>query len=145
MSGLKLMALDGEDLSIISTHMQDSVFKLKDASFDARHGQFVLSVNRFVWENGLKKNHPPERCRTAFVLKRVSAVRSSGINRADKEQVHSLLAVRFTQKSEGPDGTVELTLSGNGAIALDVECIEAQLTDLSGAWETNAKPFHPAD
>lgn len=55
MSGLKLMALDGEDLSIISTHMQDSVFKLKDASFDRKHGQFLLSANRFVWENGSKR------------------------------------------------------------------------------------------
>ncbi|MDQ1185069.1 DUF2948 family protein [Agrobacterium larrymoorei] len=145
MSGLKLMALDGEDLAIISTHMQDSVFKLKDVSFEPRPGQFVLSANRFVWEHGVKKNHPPERCRSGLVLKRVSAVRSSGINRADKEQVHSLLAIRFIQKGEGPDGTIELTLSGGGAIALDVECIEAQLTDVSGAWETESRPFHPAD
>ena len=53
MSGLKLMALDGEDLAIISTHMQDSVFKLKDVSFEPRPGQFVLSANRFVWELSL--------------------------------------------------------------------------------------------
>ncbi len=145
MSGLKLMALDGEDLSIISTHMQDSVFKLKDASFDRKHGQFLLSANRFVWENGTKKNHPAERCRSALVLKRVAAVRSNGINRMDREQVHSLLALRFTQKDDGPDGTVELVLSGGGCIALDVECIEAQLTDLSGAWETESRPHHPAD
>ncbi|WP_296039095.1 DUF2948 family protein [uncultured Agrobacterium sp.] len=145
MSGLKLMALDGEDLAIISTHMQDSVFKLKDVSFDPRPGQLVLSANRFVWEHGGKTNHPPERCRSALVLKRVASVRSSGINRNDKEQVHSLLAIRFIQKGDGPDGTIELTLSGGGAIALDVECIEAQLTDLSGAWETESRPVHPAD
>ncbi len=145
MSGLKLMALDGDDLSVISTHMQDSVFKLKDVSLDGRHRQFVLSANRFVWENSDKKNHPAERCRSVLVLKRVAAVRSNGINRLDKEQVHSLLAVRFEQKDDGPDGTVELILSGGGCIALDVECIEAQLTDLSGAWETESRPHHPAD
>ncbi|NTJ41367.1 DUF2948 family protein [Agrobacterium larrymoorei] len=145
MSGLKLMALDGDDLSVISTHMQDSVFKLKDVSFDGKHRQFVLSANRFVWETGNKRNHPAERCRSALALKRVSAVRSSGINRTNGEEVHSLLAVRFTQKDDGPDGTVELILSGGGCIALDVECIEAQLTDLSGAWETESRPHHPAD
>ncbi len=59
MSGLKLLALDTEDLSIISTHMQDSVFKLKDVAFEPRQGQFTLSANRFVWESASKKNLPP--------------------------------------------------------------------------------------
>ncbi|MDS7596151.1 DUF2948 family protein [Agrobacterium tumefaciens] len=143
MSGLKLLALDTDDLSVISTHMQDSVFKLKDVSFEPKYGQFSLSANRFVWEEASKKGHPPERCRSVLVLKRVSAVRSHNVNRTDKEQVLSLLAIRFDQKQDGPDGTVELTLSGGGAIAIDVECIEAQLTDVSGAWETAAKPHHP--
>ena len=116
---------------------------LKDVSFEPKHGQFSLSGNRFVWESTEKKNLPPERCRSVVFLKRVSAVRSHGINRDDKEQVLSLLAIRFVQNGEGPDGAVELTLSGGGAIALDVECIEAQLTDVSGAWETAAKPHHP--
>ncbi|MES5098310.1 DUF2948 family protein [Agrobacterium sp. BA1120] len=145
MSGLKLMALDGEDLSVISTHMQDSVFKLKDASFDHKSGQFLLSANRFVWENGSKKGQTPERCRSVFALKRVGNARSHGFSRDNKEQVLSLLAVRFTQNGEGPEGTVELVLSGGGAIALDVECIEAQLTDVSGGWETASKPHHPED
>lgn len=145
MSGLKLMALDGEDLSIISTHMQDSVFKLKDVSFDRKHGQFVLSANRFVWEHTTKKGQSPERCRSVLALKRVGNVRSYGFNRDNKDQVLSLLAVQFTQNGEGPDGTVELTLSGGGAIALDVECIEAQLADVSGGWETASQPQHSLD
>jgi hypothetical protein len=123
--------------------MQDSVFKLKDVAFEPKHGQFSLSANRFVWESTEKKSLPPERCRSVVFLKRVSAVRSHGIDRDDREQVLSLLAIRFVQNGEGPDGAVELTLSGGGAIALDVECIEAQLTDVSGAWETAAKPQHP--
>lgn len=143
MSGLKLLALDTEDLSIISTHLQDSVFKLKDVAFEPKHGQFTFSANRFVWESADKKHLPPERCRTVVFLKRVSAVRSQSINLADREQVLSLLAIRFTPNGEGPDGLVELALSGGGTIALDVECIEAQLTDVSGAWETATKPHHP--
>ncbi len=143
MSGLKLLALDTEDLSIISTHLQDSVFKLKDVAFEPKHRQFTLSANRFVWESTAKKNTPPERCRSVIFLKRVLAVRSQSINLADREQVLSLLAVRFIPNGEGPDGVVELALSGGGTIALDVECIEAQLTDVSGAWETTTKPHHP--
>jgi hypothetical protein len=37
---------------------------------------------------------------------------------------------------------VELTLAGNATILLDVECIEAQLADIGGAWETASKPDH---
>ncbi|WP_234893327.1 DUF2948 family protein, partial [Agrobacterium vitis] len=28
-------------------------------------------------------------------------------------------------------------------IALDVECIEVQLADTGGAWETTSRPRHP--
>ena len=58
--------------------------------------------------------------------------------------VFSLLAVNFAQKDEGPDGTLELVLSGNASVALDVECVEVQLADTGGAWETSLKPRHPA-
>lgn len=145
MTGLKLLALDSEDLSVISTHMQDSVFKPADVAFEARRGQFSLSANRFVWENTTDKSKPLERRRSLLVLKRVLAVRSQGVNRTNANQVLSLLAIRFVQKEDGPDGTVEFTLSGGGAIALDVECIEAQLADIGGAWETASRPDHSGD
>lgn len=142
MSDLKVLALDGEDLSVISAHMQDSVFKLSDVKFDPRIGQFCLSVNRFVWEDENLHKGSHARCRSFIAFKRVSAVRSLGLDIKNKDLVHSLLAIRFSPKDEGPDGTIELTLSGHGAIALDVECIEVQLSDISGAWETNSKPEH---
>ena len=72
------------------------------------------------------------------------AVRSLGIDRRNTDAVFSLLAVNFTQKGEGPEGTLELVLSGDASIALDVECVEVQLADTGGAWETSLKPRHPA-
>jgi hypothetical protein len=53
-----------------------------------------------------------------------------------------LLALRFEKKGEGPEGTIELSLSGTASIALDVECIEVQLADIGGAWEASSKPRH---
>jgi hypothetical protein len=144
MSELKLLALDNDDLAVISAHIQDSVFKLSDVQYEARRGQFGLQFNRFLWEHSAKADGQNARCRSFLCLKRVSAVRSTGINRAETDKVHSLLALRFTQKDDGPDGTLELILSGNGIIALDVECIEAQLADVSGAWDTSSKPQHSA-
>ncbi|TCV76031.1 DUF2948 family protein [Neorhizobium sp. R1-B] len=143
MTELKLLALDTDDLGIISAHMQDAVFKVGDVRWSPSEKNFSLAANRFVWEETGKRRKGFERRRSALVLKRVEAVRSSGIDRNRKDDVLSLLAVTFTQKGDGPEGTVELVLSGKATIALDVECIEVALADIGGAWETASRPRHP--
>jgi hypothetical protein len=145
MADLKLLALDGEDLAVISAHMQDAVFKVGDMEYEPRGLQFVLAANRFDWEKSEVKARKFQRHRAALVFKRVQAVRTQGIDRRRRDAVLSLLAIRFEQKGEGPDGTIELALSGNATLALDVECIEVQLADVGGAWETTSRPNHPDD
>lgn len=142
MTDIKLLALDAEDLSVISAHVQDSVFKTKDMAWNPRARQFSLAVNRFVWEEAGKRDKSFERRRAVLVFKRVDAVRLAGIDRAKADEVHDLLAIRFEVKGDGPEGTVELTLAGGRAVAFDVECIELQLADVGGAWETGKKPDH---
>ena len=144
MTDLKLLALDADDLAIISAHMQDAVFKVGDLSFLARAGLFSLAANRFVWEKAARATKSFERRRAALSFKRVEAVRSIGFDRGKAEDVMSLLAIRYVPKGEGPDGVVELVLAGGGMVALEVECIEAQLADTGGAWETTARPEHEA-
>ncbi|WP_307233177.1 DUF2948 family protein [Pararhizobium capsulatum] len=144
MNTLKLMALDTEDLEIVSAHVQDAVFKVSDIAFNARSGQFSIELNRFVWESAEERSKVYERRRAVLLFKRVSAVRSIGFDRRDIDKVLSLLALRFEQNGEGPDGKLELLLSADATIALDVECIEAQLADTGAAWETGFKPRHPA-
>ncbi len=143
MTELKLLALDTDDLGIISAHMQDAVFKVGDVRWSPSDRNFSLAANRFVWEEAGKKRKGFERRRAGLVFKRVEAVRSSGIDRNKKDDVLSLLAVTFTQRDDGPEGTVELVLSGKATIALDVECIEVALADVGGAWETASRPRHP--
>lgn len=143
MEALKLLALDEEDLGVVSAHVQDAVFKVAGIHYDARRGQFSLVVNRFVWENADGKRRGFERRRAVLLFKRVTAVRSLGFDRKDTEAVLDLLASRFSVRGEGPEGTIELVLAGAASIALDVECIEALLTDTGGAWETAFKPRHP--
>ena len=145
MTDLKLLALDGEDLAIVSAHMQDAVFKVGDMEYAPRSLQFSLAANRFDWERSESKDASYERHRAALVFKRVLTVRTQGIDRRRRDAVLSLLAIRFEQKGEGPDGTIELALSGDATVALDVECIEVQLADIGGAWATASKPRHPED
>ena len=144
MDSLKLLALDAEDLAVVSAHLQDAVFKTDGLAFDARQHVFSVVVNRFVWENAASRGKSFERRRAVVAFKRVNAVRSIGIDRKDTNAVFSLLAINFTPKDEGPEGTLEVVLSGNASVALDVECVEVQLADTGGAWETSLKPRHPA-
>ncbi|MCF6369509.1 DUF2948 family protein [Rhizobium halophilum] len=142
MADLKLLALDKDDLGVISAYMQDSVLRVADVSYDWRGRQFTLAVNRFVWEKVDRKKKGFERRRSVISFKRVEAVRSLGVHRHNPDEVYCLLAIRFEQKGEGPDGTVELTLAGGAAISLDVECIEVQMLDTGGAWATERMPQH---
>jgi len=143
MASLKLLALDTEDLAVVSAHMQDAVFKTADIAYAPRAGQLSLAVNRFVWEKDLRDDNSFERRRAVLTFKRVEAVRSIGFDRGNGDQVLSLLALRFEPRGEGPDGLLELVLSGDAMISLDVECIEAQLADTGGAWGTASMPKHP--
>lgn len=142
---LKLMALDTDDLAVVSAHMQDAVFKVGDMTFSPKGGHFTLVANRFVWEKARGKRKSYERRRAVLHFKRVGAVRSTGIDRNRADDVQSLLAVRYSANGEGPDGRIELVLSGGGMIVLDVECVEAQLSDTGGAWQASALPRHPGN
>lgn len=140
---LKLLALDDEDLAVVSAHMQDAVFKCGDLHYwPARH-QFAVAANRFAWEETEAGKKPFERRRAALVFKQVRGVKSTGFDRTKEDLVQSLLAVTFEKDGDGPEGSIELVLAGGGSILLDVECIEVQLADTGGAWETKLKPRHP--
>ena len=49
----------------------------------------------------------------------------------------------FIAGDEAPAGVIELVLSGDAVIRLEVACIEVQLADIGGGWETKFKPRHP--
>lgn len=144
MDQLKLVALDEQDLEIVSAHVQDAVMKVGDLDFSATSQHFVMSMNRFAWESetGLfRRRH--QRRKSVLDFNRVLGVKTNGIDRDKREDVLSLLTIRFHER-EAPAGAIELVFSGGGAIALQVECIEARLADLGGAWEATSRPVHKA-
>ena len=144
---LKIMALDADDLAVISAHVQDAVLKGGDIVHRPNQKQLVLSFNRFAWEakptrRWFLKKH--ERRLSVLHFSQVEGVKSKGIQQNDKKQILSILAITF--KSNGldgdPSGTLEITFSGGAAMIVDVECIEAQLTDLGATWAARGKPRH---
>ena len=142
MAALKLIALDDQDLSIVSAHVQDAVMKVSDLEYLPAAKRFVLTMNRFVWEakSGLFRQHN-ERRQAVLHFDRVLGAKTSGIPRDKPAEVLSLLAVSFIAISK-PAGIVELVFSGGGTIMLDVECVEARLADVGGSWEASSRPVH---
>jgi hypothetical protein len=140
---LKLIAMDGEDLAIISAHCQDSVLKAVDITYLPREKRFLVAMNRFVWEKVGKDATSFERRKAVLHFERVNKVLAQGIDRRNRDKVLSLLAVTFAEK-ESPEGMIELSFAGGPTIRLEVECVEAQLADMDAAWGTSNLPGHDA-
>jgi hypothetical protein len=142
---LRLIALDSEDLAILSAHAQDAVLKACDIQWLPKERRFVAALNRFVPGKpaGLFRRREHQRRRAALDFSRVTGMRSTGLDRNNPEQVLCLLAIRF-EETNPPSGVVELVFAGEATIRLDVECLEARLADLGPAWATAHAPRHPA-
>jgi hypothetical protein len=140
---LRLIALDAEDLAVISAHVQDAVLKLRDIVWFPREKRLVMAMNRFAWEEAVTgpRQREHQRRRSALHFARVETVRSTGIDRNAPGSVLNLLAVRFEAEDE-PSGEIVLDFAGGAAMRLAVECVEVQLTDLGPAWSTPHAPRH---
>ena len=141
---LRLVALDTDDLAILSAHVQDAVLKVGDMTWMPQEKRFVMGMNRFSWETagkGRGRRRQYQRRRSALHFARVEAVSSTGIDREAADKVLELLAVRFEPR-DAPSGDVLLDFAGGATLRLTVEVLEAQLTDLGPAWSTPLAPRH---
>ena len=130
---LRLMAQDAEGLSVLSTLLQDAVFPITEMTYAPKRRRFALLLNRFRWEDreaAERARRGYERVQSLLVIEDVLSVQSQGIYRSDPDTVLSVLAVRFTPGDDGT-GRVEFILAGDGAIALQVEALDATLRDVS--------------
>jgi len=147
---LKLVALDRDDVEIISAHLQDALLRVADIMWLPREHRFVIALSRFDWMSAVDAKADPakcagegdyRRCRTALRFERVTACKCRGLDQADKNARLNLLAVEFAE-TDAPSGVVTLTFSGGGAIRLDVECLEAELADLGEVATATLCPDH---
>ena len=51
MDELKFVVLDGDDLAVVSAHLQDAVLKVCDVVWRPQEKRLVLGLNRFDWES----------------------------------------------------------------------------------------------
>lgn len=144
---LKLVALDRDDIAVVSAHVQDALLRVGDILWRPREHRFVMVLNRFDWiaaaDAKPDDGHTPDyrRCRTALRFERVLNCKCRGIDQSDKEARLNLLAVEFGEETP-PAGAVTLTFSGGGVIRLEVECLEVELADLGEVFAASTCPDH---
>ena len=141
---LKFVALDEDDLAVVSTHLQDAVVKVADVVWRPQERRVVVALNRFDWESAQSSNPEYRRRLAALRFERVLSCKCRQLNPAGKDTVLNLLAVEFSP-SDAPSGVVTLTFSGGGVMRLEVECLEAELADLGPVWTASRCPNHPAE
>ncbi len=139
---LRLIALDAEDLAIISANLQDSLVRIGDMAYLPRSKRFALVASRFDWVAAAEGKN--ERCRTGLHFERVLKVTRTGFDQNAKDVCLSLLSVIYTSK-DAPAGHVTLTFSGGAGVRLDVECLEAQVHDVGPRWPAKTCPDHRFD
>jgi Protein of unknown function (DUF2948) len=144
MDHLKLIALDKEDVEVLSAHLQDAVVTSADIRWRPAEQRVVVALNRFDWEAANGAAPEFRRRRAALRFERVSACKCRDLNAAAKDQVLNLLAVVF-EETDQPAGVVTLTFSGGGTLRLEVECLEGELADLGPVWVTECCPEHRVD
>lgn len=128
---LRLMAMAVEDLPVLAALVQDAVFPITEMTYARPRRRFAVLLNRFRWEDreaAERERRPYERVQALLTVETVTAVRSAGIDRGQKDTVLSLLGLAYAGPAEGP-GRLTLTLAGDGAIELEVEALDVSLRD----------------
>jgi hypothetical protein len=128
-SQLKLIALDAEDLAVISAHVQDARVRTADIVWRQAEKRLVIGMSRLDWEQTLSGGTTPRRLIAALRFDRVLACKSRNIDLGAPETVLDLVGIEF-HPGEPPRGSALLLFDRGGVLRLDIECLECELTDL---------------
>ena len=126
---LKLIALDADDLAVISTHVQDARVQTSDIVWRQHEKRLVIGMNRLDWEQTLSGEAAPRRLIAALRFDRVLACKSRNIDLESSDEALDLVGIEF-HDADAPGGSALLMFAHGGALRLDVECLECELTDL---------------
>ena len=137
---LRLLAMDADDLAVISAALQDAVTRIGDISYERNGKTVTLAFNRLRWEAAQDPGEL-ERVRSAMQLGCVTHVRHRNLRADAKDAALQLLAVSF-EAGDTPAGVVTFAFADGGDLAVEVECVDAALADLSEPWPAHHKPAH---
>jgi Protein of unknown function (DUF2948) len=98
---LKLMALDADDLVVISAHVQDARVRTSDIIWRQGEKRLVVGMNRLDWEQKLSGETTPRRLIAALRFDRVLSCKSRNINLEAPETALELVGIEFPRGGAG--------------------------------------------
>jgi hypothetical protein len=125
----KLIALDADDLAVISAHVQDAAVQVADIIWRQSEKRLVVGMSRVDWDQAINGEQPTGRLLAALRFDRVLACKSRDIDLDAPDTALELLGIEF-HTGDAPSGSAVLMFASGGALRLDVECLEVELADL---------------
>lgn len=146
---LRLIAQSADEVQVISALVQDAVFTAADLRWSRKGRRVDILLNRFRWEDRVaaeRAGRPYERVRAVLTVQDVTSLSAQGVVPGDKDTVLSLLALEFQPGADGT-GALVLVLAGDGALRLEVECLDLMLSDVTRPYRapSGKVPTHPED
>jgi hypothetical protein len=125
----RLIALDADDLAVISAHVQDAAVRVSDIIWRQTEKRLVVGMKRLDWDQTISGEIAPRRLLAALRFDRVLSCKSRNIDLDAPDAALELLGVEF-RAGVAPGGIAVLMFASGGALRLDVECLECELADL---------------
>lgn len=125
----RLIALDQDDLAVISAHVQDASVTAADIIWRQGDKRLVIGMRRLDWEQALNGETSPRRLISALRFDRVLSCQSRNIDLNAPHAAFDLLGIEF-YPTMPPGGTAVLMFADGAALRLEVECLECELADL---------------
>lgn len=135
---LRLMALDSDDVMVISATLQDAILRPDDLKWDRRRRELSFTASRLMRET----KGAAYRRRCALHIADVLSVQSRGLEKLDDHRFINLLAMTVAMDEVPPAATIGLEFSGGFSMAIKVEAIDVRMMDTETAWRTSRVPDH---
>ena len=128
MTPRKLVALDEDDLAVISAHVQDARVRTSNILWRQGEKRLVIGLERLDLDQELEGKQPSKLV-SALRFDRVLSVKSRNVAMDKSDTAIDLIGLGFIE-TNAPSGTITLLFSGRGAMQIEVECLECELADL---------------
>ncbi len=154
---LKLRVRDADDLTVLSSLLQDALLPVQDMTFLKNERRFVMVLNRFCWERAPEPfevdededegeedaafedvgDSVYERVNCGLTFDEVSLARFRGFEMEERGQILELLAIQMEGKN------LLLRFAEGAEIELVTKRVSGHLEDLGEPWPTTRRPYHP--
>jgi Protein of unknown function (DUF2948) len=141
--GLRLKAVDAEDLAVMAACLQDALIPLSEMVYLPEEKRFLAAFTRFRREclPDPEASEGLTQCHAVLAFTGVEAVKHHGVDRRLGALKHEFLTMTAAPAADGLT-TIVLIFAGDVAIQLRVRRVAATLSDFGEPWPAHAAPHH---